>query len=183
MAELTRLFVDLWEHSAARSSIVAAMDAVAKVFGVEFTPWLPSMFPLIFKEFDGPLTDGRMNVQLKILDLFLTVGSSIEDYLYLVLPIILRSCEQRDGKTASMLQMKALQTIQGLTQHINLTDHASPIIHCILRVLEPADETLRTLAMETMCSLIAQLGLEFVPFIPTIKKVRDFVAEPLGIND
>jgi len=71
-----------------------------------------------------------------------------------------------------MLQMKALQMIQGLTRHINLTDHTSPIIPCILRVLEPANGKLRTLAMETMCSLIAQLGPEFVHFIPAIKKVR-----------
>lgn len=57
----------------------------------------------------------------------------------------------------------ALETVDRLTESLDFTDYASRIIHPIVRTLDQSPE-LRTTAMDTLSSLVFQLG----------KKVMDF---------
>ena len=111
-----------------------------------------------------------MSTQIKVFDAFLTFGTNIEEYLQLVIPIIVRTYERPDASTA--LRKRAIQTIDGLSRKVNFSDHASRVIHPLVRVLSNAE--LRSTVMETLCSLVVQMGSDFAVFIPTVNKVRAF---------
>lgn len=159
--------------------IVALIEALGKALDAEFKPFLPAILPLILKVFDGELTEKRINTQIKVFDAFLTFGANIEEYLHLVIPIIVKSYERQDiverADSLTALRKRAIQTIDGLSRRVNFSDHASRIIHPLVRVLECGNNELRMAVMDTLCSLVIQLGSDFAIFVPTINKVMSHV--------
>ena len=127
------------------------------------------VLPRMLRTFDGDLQIKKQNMQMKILDAFLIFGANIEEYSHLVIPVIVRSYERQDASIA--LRKRAIQTIDGLTQRVNFSDHASRIIHPLVRVLAWPNNELRAVVMDTLSSLIIQLGSDFAVFVPTINKV------------
>ena len=173
MPDVFSLVAELWENSTLQLPIVALIEALGKALDSEFKPFLPTILPLILKVFEGELTDKRMNTQIKIFDAFLTFGTNIEEYLHLVIPVIVKSYERQEvvGITTTPLRKRAIQTIDGLSRRVNFSDHASRIIHPLVRVLESSNNELRMAVMDTLCSLVIQLGSDFAIFVPTINKV------------
>ena len=121
-----------------------------------------------------------MATQIKIFDSFLTFGSNIEEYLHLVIPVIVKSAERPDATTP--LRKKAIQTIAHLSLHVNFSDHASRIVHPLIRVLEGNNNELWQAVMDTLCALVVQLGSDFAIFVPTQQGTYAFVL-PYWITD
>lgn len=101
------LIEDLWDTVALQLPLVSLIEALGKALEAEFKPFLPSMLPRVLQVFDGDLNDKRTSTQIKVLDTFLTFGSNIEEYLYLVIPSIVKSYERADASTA--LRKRAMQ--------------------------------------------------------------------------
>ena len=122
--------------------------------------------------FDGKLSDRdkTANAQIKTFDAFLTFGANIEDSLQLVIPLIVKTYERQDA-SGTLLQKKMIHTIEGLTRHINFSDHASRITHPLVRVFNTGNK-LRQTVLGTLCALMLRLGSDFAIFDPTIRKVR-----------
>lgn len=160
----------LWDNAALQLPIVAVIEAVAKALDGEFRSTVPDILPLMLRVFDGDSQEKRRPTQMKILDAFLTFGPNLEEYLHLVIPIIVRSYERQDASIA--LRKKAIQTINGLTKRVNFADHASRIIHPLVRVLADPNGELRTAVMETLKSLLLQMGSDFAIFVPTVNRVK-----------
>ncbi|KAJ3508971.1 hypothetical protein NMY22_g16449 [Coprinellus aureogranulatus] len=168
VVDVFALITHLWDNVPLQLPIVALIEAMGKALDAEFKPFLPTVLPLILKVFDGDLSEKRISVQAKIFDAFLTFGANIEEYLHLVIPIIVKSYERPEGPP--LLRKRAILTIDGLSKRINFSDHASRIIHPMVRVLEGVNNELRMAVMDTLCSLVVQLGSDFAIFVPTISK-------------
>ncbi len=181
------LAADLWDNATLQLPIVSLIEALGKALDAELKPFLPSIFPLILKVFEGELTEKRINTQIKVFDAFLTFGASIEEYLHLVIPIIVKSYERQDftdrPESLTALRKRAIQTIDGLSRRINFSDHASRIIHPLVRVLEDGNNELRMTVMDTLCSLVIQLGSDFAIFVPTVNKVSPGDRSVLGYSN
>ncbi|KAJ6556571.1 phosphatidylinositol 3-kinase [Mycena vulgaris] len=179
-AEVLGLVTELWDNAALQTPIVALIEAVGRALAAELKPFLPTILPLLLKvfAFDGELTEKRMSTQMKIFDAFQTFGANIEEYLHLVIPIIVRSAESSYGSVA--LRSKAIGTIDKLSKVVNFSDHASRIVHPLMRILERGVHELRMAVLNTLCSLIVQLGSDFVIFVPTISKclIRHPITHP-----
>ncbi|KAJ7093820.1 phosphatidylinositol 3-kinase [Mycena belliarum] len=179
-AEVLGLVTELWDNTTLQTPIVALIEAVGRALAAELKPFLPTILPLLLKVFavEGELSDKRMNTQMKIFDAFQTFGANIEEYLHLVIPIIMRSAESTSGSVA--LRSKAIGTIEKLSRVVNFSDHASRIVHPLMRILERGVHELRMAVLTTLCSLIAQLGSDFVIFVPTISKclIRHPISHP-----
>jgi FKBP12-rapamycin complex-associated protein len=169
MPDIFALVTDLWENQSLQLPLVSLIESLGKALDAEFRPFLPTILPLILKVFDGELNDKRSATQIKVFDAFLTFGSNIEEYLHLVIPIIVRTYERPDASTA--LRKRAIVTIDGLSSRVNFSDHASRIIHPLVRVLTSSNNELRMAVLDTLCSLLVQLGSDFAIFVPTINKV------------
>ena len=169
VVEIFNLVTQVWTNVSLQLPIVALIEAMGKALDAEFKPFLPNVIPLVLKVFDTELNEKRVAVQMKIFDAFLTFGANIEEYLHLVIPIIVKAYERADSPPG--LRKRAIQTIDGLSRRINFSDHASRIIHPMVRVLEGTNNELRMAVMDTLCSLVVQLGSDFAIFVPTISKV------------
>ncbi|KAG5650773.1 hypothetical protein H0H81_011098 [Sphagnurus paluster] len=180
MPDISSLVTELWENPSLQLPIVSLIEALGGALDAEFKPFLPQILPLILKVFEGDLNEKRMSIQIKIFDAFLTFGTNIEEYLHLVIPIIIKSYERPDGVGTTPLRKRAIQTIDGLSKRINFSDHASRIIHPLVRVLESANNELKMTVMDTLCSLVIQLGSDFAIFVPTINKcvIRKGITHP-----
>lgn len=66
-----------------------------------------------------------------------------------------------------------MQTIDGLAKKVNFSDHASRIIHPLVRVLNDSYTApeLATAILDTLSVLLIQLGADFAIFVPMINKV------------
>lgn len=147
--------------------IVTLIEALAKALDAEFRPFIPPLLVQMLKAFEGDFGE-RKNTLIKIMDAFLTFGRNIEEYLHLVIPVIVKSYERFTSPMS--LRKRAVLTIDGLSRRINFSDHASRIIHPLIRTLQDPNADLRVAVMDTLCSLVLQLGPDFAMFVPTINK-------------
>ncbi|KAJ7580147.1 phosphatidylinositol 3-kinase [Mycena floridula] len=168
--DICRLILDLWDTINLQFWLISLIEAVGKALYPECKPFLQTIIPLMLTMFDGQLTEKRINTQMKIMDVFLTFGAAVEEYLHLVLPILAKSFGRPDA--TDDLRKQAIQTIIGLSKHVDLSDHASRIIHPLLRVLDDSINSLqvRAVVMDALCALIIQLETEFLVFVPIVSK-------------
>ncbi|EJF64386.1 atypical/PIKK/FRAP protein kinase [Dichomitus squalens LYAD-421 SS1] len=166
--EIFKLVQDLWDNVLLQLPLMSLVEALGKALDAEFKPFIPMILPPILKVFEGELNEKTSNTQMKIFDVFLTFGANIEEFLQLVIPLIVKTYERPDATTA--LRKKAIHTIEGLTRRVNFSDHASRIIHPLVRVLNTANNEIRQAAMDALCALMIQLGSDFAIFHPTIRK-------------
>ncbi len=167
--EIFKLVKDLWDNVLLQLPLMSLVEALGKALDAEFRPFIPMILPSILKVFDGELNDKTSNTQMKIFDAFLRFGANIEEYLQLLIPLIVKTYERLDASTP--LRKKAIHTIEGLTRRVNFSDHASRIIHPLVRVLNTGNNELRQAVLDTLCALMLQLGSDFAIFDPTIRKV------------
>ena len=64
----------------------------------------------------------------------------------------------------------ALETIDRLTDSLDLSDYASRIIHPLVRTMDTTP-VLHVTCMDTLCTLVIQLSHKFTIFIPMVTKV------------
>ncbi|KAI0793741.1 atypical/PIKK/FRAP protein kinase [Fomes fomentarius] len=166
--EIFKLVQDLWDNVLLQLPLMSLVEALGKALDAEFKPFIPMILPPILKVFEGELNEKTSNTQMKIFDAFLTFGANIEEYLQLVIPLIVKTYERQDAPIA--LRKKAIHTIEGLTRRVNFSDHASRIIHPLVRVLNGGNNELRQAILDTLCALMVQLGSDFAIFHPTIRK-------------
>ena len=100
MGDIFQLVTDLWDNVSLQLPLVSLVESLGKALDAEFKPFLPMILPHLLKVFDGELNSGTTSTQIKILDAFLTFGANIEEYLQLVIPIIVRTYERPDAAIA-----------------------------------------------------------------------------------
>ncbi|POY71739.1 putative Non-specific serine/threonine protein kinase [Rhodotorula taiwanensis] len=153
--------------------IVDVIQSIALALDAEFKAYLPNLLPLMLQAFDQHLNFGeprRQSTLIRVLHAFGIFGSSLEEYLHLVIPAIVRTFEQPDIPT--VLRKQAMQTITQLSHKINFADHASGIIHPIARVLASSSTSsdLRQVAMEALCALMLQMGPDYILFVGLVNR-------------
>lgn len=170
--DIFALVHEFWNpNSTLQITIISLVESIARAVEGEFKTYLPQLLQQMLKSFDcdlGHLTDHRKETLLHILQAFSAFGSSIENYLHLVLPVIVRSFENPTAPVA--LRIAALDTTAQLSRKVNCSDHASQIIHPLVRTLSTPNTALRDAALETLCTLVRQFGADYSIFIPMVNK-------------
>lgn len=151
--------------------IVDLIEKIAVALEGQFKIYLPTLLPLMLTSFDLELTDRRVPALQRNLHAFGIFGPNLEEYLHLVIPVIVRTFERPDAPV--QLRRHAIQVTGLLCRKINFSDHASRVIHPLARVLATGPVDLRNDTMEALCSLVSQIGSDFAIFVPMINKVRD----------
>jgi FKBP12-rapamycin complex-associated protein len=98
------------------------------------------------------------------------LGTNLDDYLHLIIPAVVKLVEQADV-IDSQVRMLATQTLGRLGNKLNFSEYASRIIHPLARILDGDDLEIKNVTMETLCTLVYQLGSDYAIFIPMVNKV------------
>ncbi|RMB91729.1 hypothetical protein DUI87_31959 [Hirundo rustica rustica] len=168
MDEIVTLMRDFWVmNNSIQSTIILLIEQIVVALGGEFKLYLPQLIPHMLRVFMHDNSQGRI-VSVKLLNAIQLFGANLDDYLHLLLPPIVKLFDAPDVPVVA--RKAALETVDRLTESLDFTDYASRIIHPIVRTLDQSPE-LRTTAMDTLSSLVFQLGKKYQIFIPMVNKV------------
>ncbi|KAJ2896944.1 phosphatidylinositol 3-kinase-like protein [Zalerion maritima] len=167
--DIVDLLREYWDQSASlQSTILQLVEAISKSLEGEFKIYLAGLLPNMLGILEKDLSVKRIPSE-KVLHAFLVFGASAEEYMHLIIPVIVRTWEKPG--TPLFLKKNAVETIGRISRQVNLNDYASKIIHPLTRILSTGEPSLRQAALDTLCALIPQLGKDYLHFMGTVNKV------------
>ncbi|KAL3427760.1 phosphatidylinositol 3-kinase tor2 [Phlyctema vagabunda] len=169
LPEMVTVLKEYWNVSSnLQSTILSLVEAISRSLEGEFKIYLANLLPLMLGVLEKDNSTKRQPSE-RVLRAFLVFGSSSEEYMHLIIPVIVSVFEK--PQQPSFIRKAAIETVGKISRQVNLNDFASKIIHPLARVLAGNDPSLRLAALDTICALIFQLGRDFLHFAPTINKV------------
>jgi FKBP12-rapamycin complex-associated protein len=169
LPEILKTIQDFWGGAIQlQATILSLIEAIARSLEGEFKVYLADVLPLMLGVLDVEQTAKRIPSE-RVLHAFLIFGSSAEEYMHLIIPVIVNLFDKSGQPLATRRQ--AIETVGRLSKQVNVSEFAARIIHPLCRVLAGAEQSLKQTALETLCALIFQLGPDYVHFIPTVNKV------------
>uniref|UniRef100_A0A4W3GLM4 Serine/threonine-protein kinase TOR n=1 Tax=Callorhinchus milii TaxID=7868 RepID=A0A4W3GLM4_CALMI len=168
MDDIFSLIKEYWTlNNPMQNTIILVIEQIVVALGGEFKLYLPQLIPHMLRVFMHDNSGGR-SVTIKLLNAIQLFGANLDDYLHLLLPPIVKLF---DGQEVPLVPRRvSLETLDRLTESLDFTDYASRIIHPIVRTLDLTPE-LRQTSMDTLSSLVFQLGKKYQIFIPMVNKV------------
>ncbi|KAL5013846.1 hypothetical protein ScPMuIL_008116 [Solemya velum] len=166
--DIFNLIKDYWTpNSTMQKTIILLVEQIVSALGTEFKIYLPQIVPQMLKVFMHDTSQQR-DVTAKLLKALQLFGANLDDYLHLLLPPVVKLFDSTD--VPLLVRRGALETIDRLTDTLDLTDFASRIIHPLVRTIDTTPELQQT-ALDMLCALVSQLGYKFQIFIPMVDKV------------
>ncbi|KAK4570311.1 phosphatidylinositol kinase- protein kinase tor1 [Recurvomyces mirabilis] len=163
---------DFWSKSVRlQATMLGLIESVARSLEGEFKVYLAGVLPLMLGVLDAdPKSDASKAACQRVLHAFLVFGSSAEEYMHLIIPVIVRMFDT-DRMRPREVRKAAIETIGRMSKQVNISEFAAKIIHPLSRVLISSETGLKQTAMETLCALVFQLGPDYLHFVPTIDKI------------
>ncbi|KAG6014979.1 hypothetical protein E4U54_004504, partial [Claviceps lovelessii] len=158
-----------WDTSASlQATILSLVEAISRALEGEFKVYLAGILPNMLGVLDRDTSAKRIPSE-RVLHAFLVFGASAEEYMHLIIPVIIRTFEKQGQPV--FIRKHAIDSIGKISRQVNLNDFAAKIIHPLTRVLDTGEPTLRVTALDTLCALIQQLGKDYLHFMGTVNKV------------
>ena len=117
----------------------------------------------------------------KTLHTFDVFGSSLSDYLHLIVPALLRLCEAPD--VGGALRVSCMRTIGLIAKQMDIREYAGRLVHPLARMLDSqgggvggkagggVGVTARDEVMVVLCLMVYQLQSDYLIFIPMMSKI------------
>lgn len=169
MSDIFKLVKDFWTPSSATTiiTLINLVEKIAIALGCEFKVYLSQLMPQILRVLSHDTSKNRQ-VTIKLLYALQKFGDNLDDYLHLIIPSIVKLFEPID--IPQNVCSVALETINNLAEILDFTDFSSRILHPLVRVLDNYPD-MRPTALITLCSMVVQLGKNFLVFVPLVNKV------------
>ncbi|KAI0408502.1 TOR kinase [Xylaria palmicola] len=169
LPSIVEILQEYWDISPSlQGTILSLVEAISRSLEGEFKIYLAGLLPLMLGILEKDSTPKRIPSE-KALHALLVFGSSAEEYMHLIIPVIVRTFEKQGQPT--FLRKSAIEAIGKISRHVNLNDYAAKIIHPLARILASGEMSLRVAALDTLCALIQQLGKDYLHFAGTVNKV------------
>lgn len=169
LPEIIEILQEYWHKSTSlQTTILSLIEAISRSLEGEFKIYLAGILPLMLGVLDKDSSAKRIPSE-RVLHAFLVFGASAEEYMHLIIPVIVHTFEKQGQPT--FIRKHAIDTIGKISRNVNLNDYAAKIIHPLTRVLDMGEPTLRVAALDTLCALIQQLGKDYLHFMGTVNKV------------
>lgn len=166
--DIFTLIKEFWtNNSPLQATLILLVECIAVALGAEFKIYLPQLMPNILRVLNHDISKDRL-VTIKLLQALQKFGNNLDDYMHLVLPPVVKLFDAQECPIK--VRKIALETIDQLADILDFSDFISRIIHPLVRTLDTCPE-LRPVAMETLCSLVSQLGKKYNIFVPLVQKI------------
>lgn len=166
---ITEILQQYWDISASlQTTILSLVEAISRSLEGEFKVYMAGILPNMLGVLEKDSSAKRIPSE-RVLHAFLVFGASAEEYMHLIIPVIVRTFEKQGQPL--FIRKHAIDTIGKISRQVNLNDFAAKIIHPLTRILETGEPSLRMTALDTLCALIQQLGKDYLHFMGTVNKV------------
>ncbi len=168
LGDIFALIKDFWQvDSPLQPTIISLVENISDALGSEFKIYLPSLIPQMLRVLSYDSSSGHQVTRI-LLAALKKFGSALSDYMHLLLPKIVIFF---DSPTAPMIVRRAaLECVDHLADSLDFSEYASLLVHPLVRCIDQTPD-LRAYAMETLASIVAQLGKKYAIFIPMVQKV------------
>jgi len=170
LPDLFALIQEYWHHSSLLIHILSLVEELATALNDDFKPLLLELLSQMLSLLHTDRSERRQST-LKVLHALEVFGRSLDDYVHLVVPPLVRLFDSPDSGAMIPVRQAAMHTLARLSTVLDLKDFASRILHPLIRVLDLGPAELRRDVMDTLCALVPYLGNDFVVFLPMINKV------------
>ncbi|RKP27125.1 armadillo-type protein [Syncephalis pseudoplumigaleata] len=169
LVDIFALIRDFWNPTTSlQTTILTLIEAIAKELDNEFKVYLPHLLPHMLQILESDVGEKRVSTH-KVLHALTVFGSSLQDYMHLVVPSIVRVAERHEASLP--VRRAAVVAIGQLCLKVDFSDHASRIIHPFARILSLNQPEMRSVVMESLCMLVYQLGPAYLVFVPYMRKI------------
>ncbi|KAM7186650.1 phosphatidylinositol 3-kinase tor2 [Rhypophila sp. PSN 637] len=174
LPDIIEVLQEYWNTSIPlQTTILALIESIARSLEGEFKIYLAALLPSMLQVLEKDLTTKRQPTE-KIFHALLVFGSSGEEYMHLIIPVMVRIFD--NAAQPIFLRKSAIETVGKLSSMVNLNDYASKIILSLTRVLASGEPSLRVAALDTLCALMLQLGRDYLHFEHTVDKAISMYA-------
>eukprot|EP01064_Diplonema_japonicum_P019905 TRINITY_DN2882_c0_g1_i3.p1 TRINITY_DN2882_c0_g1~~TRINITY_DN2882_c0_g1_i3.p1 ORF type:complete len:2463 (+),score=482.32 TRINITY_DN2882_c0_g1_i3:61-7449(+) len=173
LSSLHLLVTTFFNKEATLGVVLHLIAELATACPADFKAYLPPLLPrvLIILKNDS-LPDET--ISLRCLKILSCLGDHLNEFLHQVIPTIMELVSHEGSDLPPYyqgLQSAALKTLRRIGKVLRLEDHASAIIHPLLRVMtKPESIPLRGDIMGVLCMMVHQLGSDYAVFIPIVHK-------------
>lgn len=179
LPQIIEVIREFWDASyQVQTTVLSVVEAISMSLEGEFKKYLAPLIPLMLDTLENDISPGRRPSE-RILHSFLIFGLSGEEYMHLIIPVIVRLFDRIQSPTA--LRKSAIDTLAKLSRQVNVSDFSSLMIHPLARVIGGPDRALRQNALDCICTLIFQIGQDFTNYIQLIDKVSRLCID-IGLN-
>ncbi|KAF9352686.1 phosphatidylinositol kinase- protein kinase tor1 [Mortierella sp. NVP85] len=166
--DLLKLIEANWNHTRLQERIIGLIESVAISLDGDFKAYMPKLLRSMLAVLDSDMSE-KHGASLRVLQAFVKLGSNVEEYMHLIIPALIKTCERTDAPMN--LRRAAISTIGALSKRIDFSDYASRIILPLSRILALPGQELRPVAMDVLCLLAVQLENDYIGFVPLVNKV------------
>jgi phosphatidylinositol kinase/protein kinase (PI-3 family) len=132
--QLLRLVHESWgDMGILTNHIFALLQNISMAVGNELCVYLPELVPPLLRILQTDSSDSRL-ASMRVLQTIEIFGSSLADYTHLVLPSIIDVTI--DITQPPALRAAAVYTLSLLCRFLNVTEHASHIMHALTHLLD-----------------------------------------------
>ncbi|OQR67589.1 serine/threonine-protein kinase mTOR-like [Tropilaelaps mercedesae] len=158
---------ELWVvNSPMDPGVMDLVQTLVRALGSDFKVYIPRLLPHALKALANDVSPEH-RVTDKLLDTMVVLGCTLEEYLHLLLPPLVRLFEQPADNEP--LRRKAILTVDKLADTLDVSQFGSMIIHGLVRVIEsPCSNELKDEALQLMTMMVCQLRKKFRIFKETV---------------
>lgn len=120
--------------------------------------------------FGALIKNNNIEVAKKVLDFLIIFRRHLDDYLYLVIPSIVRLIETT---YLTDLRIHALKTLSKICQILNISEYSGRIVHPLCRILKENDSGIRKAIFDTFCVFVKYTRYDFAIFVPMISSITN----------
>lgn len=154
-------------NSQVQLTLIMLVEHITVAVGTEFKIYLRKILPNMLRV----LKYDRSKDKLLTEKLLLTIQkfeNNLDDVLLSIIPAITALFDGRNIPTST--SKLAMETIDHLSMYLYFKPYSAVIIQALAKVLDN-NPALRQTAMNTLCSLIVQLGREYIDYIPSVERL------------
>lgn len=167
--QLLELIKEYWSNNIqTQATVLSLVDSLARSLNNEFKPSIAALLPLMFEVLEKDDTLKRTASE-RILHTILAFGPISEEFMHMIIPALVRMFQTQLNPVPT--RKAAIDTIGKITRQVNISDHASIIIHNLTEVIGGREPGLKQSALDCICALIFQLGEEYLLYVATVRKV------------
>lgn len=142
--DIFKVLRELWtsNNSTMQLTLFNVVDQIVIALGSEFRNYIPHLMPHILKVFNHDASP-RKEVTFKLLSALQNFGMTLEDYIHLLIPPLLRLLDSPSPNTNVIeikcdleLKIAVMRTIEIFGRDLSLIEFSSRIIHSLIRIID-----------------------------------------------
>lgn len=114
---------------------ISVLEQLCVALCDEFQQYLPPLMPQLLAIMHKDRTEQRLQT-MKVLNAIKVFDQNMQDHLHLVVPAVLRLCEQHG--TPSHVRQRAVSLVGWLCARLDLREYLSQLMHAMIQVLREA---------------------------------------------